>query len=135
MKKILNTCIFITIVIISGCITENTQYKFIIENTENGILTYVGGKIYYHKIYSLYKIENVGNEISENALLKINILLNNKVIYQEIFEIEPIQPNYNITKKLSYTYDKHKEDNVYKLVAEIIVNNKKIISIENFVSN
>jgi len=71
-------------------------------------LTYVGVNIYYHKIYGLYKIKNIGNITNEQALLKINILLNNMVIYQEIFEIEPIQPNYNIAKKISYNYDKHK---------------------------
>jgi len=42
-------------------------------------------------------------------------------------------PNENITKKLSYNYNEHEEDNTYRLVAEIIVNYQQKYFLENII--
>lgn len=137
MIKLKITIFFIFLILItSGCTSlYSEEYEFYLENIENGILTYVGGNSFYFKIFSIYKIENIGDVISKNAILKINIFLNNKVIHQELIDIEPIKPGSNVTKKLSFNYDKHENDNIYRLIAEIIVENRQIIFIEDTISS
>ena len=134
MNKITIIILMIFILLTIGCTSiKNEEYKFYVENIENGVLTYVGGGNYYHKIFSDYKIINIGDLKSNNAILKINIYLNNKIIHQELIDIQSLMPNENITKKLSYNYNEHEENNTYRLVAEILVNYQQKYLLENII--
>lgn len=134
MDKISIIILMMFILLTIGCTSiKNEEDNFYVENIENGVLTYVGGGTYYHKIFSDYKIINIGDLKSNNAILKINIYLNNKIIHQELIDIQPLMPNENITKKLSYNYNEHEEDNTYRLVAEILVNYQQKYLLENII--
>jgi len=70
MNKITIIILMIFILITIGCTSiKNEEYKFYVENIENGVLTYVGGGNYYHKIFSDYKIINIGDLKSNNAMI------------------------------------------------------------------
>jgi len=132
MNKTTVFMIIIFILLTIGCTSiKNEEYEFYVENIENGVLTYVGGGNYYHKIFSVYKIKNIGDLKSNKAILKINIYLNNKIIHQELIDIQPLMPNENITKKLSYNYNEHEENNIYRLVAEVLINYQQKYLLEN----
>ena len=99
------------------------------ESVENGIQTIVGGEIILYKIFSNYKITNSGTVYTSEALLKINIYYNGTVIHQEVFQINSLKPNENVTEKLSFYYKNHKKGNKYLLDAQILVNFQVIYSL------
>jgi hypothetical protein len=134
VKKINLLIVIILISSIIGCTSKNNiENKFDIENIDKGVLTYSNGEIFYHKIFSYYNIKNIGETKSKNAILKINIYLNNIVIYQEIIEIKNLNANENITKKMTFNYDKHNRDNFYKIVAEILIDYNQICFLEDII--
>jgi hypothetical protein len=136
MKKNIFCLIIILTFLLIGCTSNKKEENiFFMKNIKKGVFTYTNGKDFYHKIISEYEITNIGETKSKNAILKINIYLNNRVIHQELIDIEPLNSNENITKKISYNYDNHRSNNRYRIIAEILIDYNQNYILEDIINN
>jgi hypothetical protein len=110
---------------LTGCLSNETDdVELSLESVNGAVLTLIAGELEVYELWNEYKVTNIGSKELENAILKVNVYLNGKIIKQELIDINPIGPNNDNSVNMSFYYYEHKEGNIYQLNAEIIIDYK-----------